>query len=456
MNRILFSFVGNTDPMKSFHDGPLIHIVRHYHPDKVYAFLSKKMEEKEEEHQLYSKSVKLVNPKSEFIPIFSGIEDASDFDVFTEPVLRALQEIQNKNPNSEILINITSGTLQMISATCLLVASLNMKFKLVQVKNPDRSSQDKDYYPDFDPKTHEIEDFYNNENLDSMENSISRCYEPGMLSYKEKVVQSQIYSLCKAYDYEGALNYLNSNSNLFELEKYEKVKLLLEHGKYRLNFSWKEAEKRAQDLGLKKSLYPVEDKKAKDFIEFFMIMCINQMKGDLSSFVLKLSPLADDIAKYIITDVFGVSLKKIAYESNHIFRLDEKRANSAYPGISNFLDDKFIENNKGAFQWNTPMNYYSMIALLEYFEHKYKNREQYETIVELKKWSGILNVRNQAAHTLSEITEDEIRSVYGANSKKLCARIEFVLRNIFKSKFKEEILDIYNFINRLVEETLES
>lgn len=41
--KYLFSPVGNTDPIKYFHDGSLLHICRHYQPDVVYLYLSKEM-----------------------------------------------------------------------------------------------------------------------------------------------------------------------------------------------------------------------------------------------------------------------------------------------------------------------------------------------------------------------------------------------------------------------------
>ena len=33
--RILISAVGDTDPIRNFHDGALVHIARKYRPDKI-------------------------------------------------------------------------------------------------------------------------------------------------------------------------------------------------------------------------------------------------------------------------------------------------------------------------------------------------------------------------------------------------------------------------------------
>ena len=43
MPDILFTCAGTTDPVRGGHDGGILHIMRHYRPEKVYLFLSKEM-----------------------------------------------------------------------------------------------------------------------------------------------------------------------------------------------------------------------------------------------------------------------------------------------------------------------------------------------------------------------------------------------------------------------------
>ena len=47
MARILFSPIGNTDPITNNYDGAMLHIIREYRPDKVYLYLSKDIVNKE-------------------------------------------------------------------------------------------------------------------------------------------------------------------------------------------------------------------------------------------------------------------------------------------------------------------------------------------------------------------------------------------------------------------------
>lgn len=41
MTYILLSGVGDTDPIRNFHDGPMLHVVRKYLPEKIVLVYSK-------------------------------------------------------------------------------------------------------------------------------------------------------------------------------------------------------------------------------------------------------------------------------------------------------------------------------------------------------------------------------------------------------------------------------
>jgi hypothetical protein len=43
MPKVLFSTLGMTDPIKNDHDGPFLHILRHYKPRKAYLFMTKRV-----------------------------------------------------------------------------------------------------------------------------------------------------------------------------------------------------------------------------------------------------------------------------------------------------------------------------------------------------------------------------------------------------------------------------
>ncbi|MBE3581083.1 MAG: hypothetical protein IMW96_05540 [Thermoanaerobacteraceae bacterium] len=72
--------------------------------------------------------------------IYTGIEDASDFDAFNEIMKRSLGEIAARHPEAEILLNISSGTPQMIACLCLEAVSGRYRCRPVQEKMPKRDS----------------------------------------------------------------------------------------------------------------------------------------------------------------------------------------------------------------------------------------------------------------------------------------------------------------------------
>ena len=59
----LFSPIGNTDPIKYFYDGSMLHICRYYKPDVVYLYLSKEMMEYHKEDNRYVRSIELLGEK---------------------------------------------------------------------------------------------------------------------------------------------------------------------------------------------------------------------------------------------------------------------------------------------------------------------------------------------------------------------------------------------------------
>lgn len=51
--KILVSAVGDTDPIRNFHDGALVHIARKYRPDKIFIIFSERTIGKKENIEKY-------------------------------------------------------------------------------------------------------------------------------------------------------------------------------------------------------------------------------------------------------------------------------------------------------------------------------------------------------------------------------------------------------------------
>ncbi len=111
--------LGTTDPFRGEHDGPMVHILRHYRPEAVYLFFTKEIwEDFEQRDHRFEKTFAFLREKWDgYAPachnILSGIGDAHDIDALNQPLHEAIQHISREHPEATILINITSGTPQM-------------------------------------------------------------------------------------------------------------------------------------------------------------------------------------------------------------------------------------------------------------------------------------------------------------------------------------------------------
>ena len=59
--RVLLSCVGTSDPVRGYHDGGMLHIMRYYRPQKVYIFLSQEIEDFENRDSRFAKTISHAN-----------------------------------------------------------------------------------------------------------------------------------------------------------------------------------------------------------------------------------------------------------------------------------------------------------------------------------------------------------------------------------------------------------
>ena len=88
---VLFTCVGTSDPVREMRDGSMLHIMRHYRPEKVYIFLSKEMEDFEKADRRLEKTFCFVNEKwagdtAEAVYEYSGLFNVADMDAVADPL----------------------------------------------------------------------------------------------------------------------------------------------------------------------------------------------------------------------------------------------------------------------------------------------------------------------------------------------------------------------------------
>lgn len=440
MSYVLFTAIGDTDPVRGQFDGPMLHIVRHYKPSKVYMFLTADMSKREKDTGCYEKAIKFLSPECEIEKIFTDIDNAHSFDEFAIRFDSIINEIHNENPDSQILLNISSATPQIKTSMCLAVISHRHNLIPVQVCSPENKTNK--LVPHFDPYKDDL--MYELENLlDNLDDAENRCSISDIISFKRSMVKNRIKSLISNYDYKGSYNLLYENRELLSLQ----VGQALEHALYRSKLDYSNAEKTAKDIGKYELLYPISEVKVKKACEYYLIMKIKQHQGELTDFILRLSPIADYLAEDFL-ERNGIRIERIADTyKNDGWKISRSKANKNYPGLMEYLDSFYGNTGYRA-------EFVNLRTLLKVIEYLLPNEK--EAIEIFTKWQNIMDIRNDLAHNLDTVKDDDLKKRYNTNSDRVCQDIEKVLRIIYKESLKPKIFTIYDIINQMIFEAMDS
>ncbi|NLK01408.1 MAG: hypothetical protein GX318_09310 [Clostridia bacterium] len=397
-NYVLFSPVGATDPVRELHDGPMLHIVRHYQPKKVYLFFTKGMAQKQE---ITLEALKPFNIKVH--SIITDIDRPHDFDVFLDIFTREINRIQEDNPESSILVNITSGTPQMNSVLCLEVVSSQWNLRAIQVKTPAKGSNE-----DL-PHGGDIEDNLDNLMEDGKYITENRCLEPDLLSFRRDLIRRDIASLVEHHEYNAAYKIIEKNNHLFSQDVIDLIKYAML--KQNDNPEYRKVKYHAQYNYTK-------DIKGKMAANYYCILKNKAKTGELSYFVLLLKPLAEYIAKHYLGEIddqkAGEILKTYYLEKT---------------GFS-YRPTYYGQGGKKQISYNLEQ----YICLLE---QEGKPKDEIENFRKLKDNLGNRNVMAHDLHRETEINTNEILNI-----------LKHLLIRTFGNRIKKESLELYEIINQ--------
>ena len=456
MDKVLFSPIGTSDPIRNNYDGAMLHIVRHYNPSVVYLYLTEEMNKKDKTDNRYEEAIKRLSPDCSIIKKSTNITNAHDFDEFMYKFGEIIDEIKAKYKDSEILINISSGTPQMNSALCLEVVSNKNKLIPIQVSTPNEASNDsKGILGDLVDIDEEFDNL-----IDQLPEAKNRCIESNILTFKHMRIKSQVNSLICGYDYHAAYTILNENKYLFNQDALK----IAEHLKLRFNFETKRAEeviKTHREI----DFFPVKNAKPKEIAEYFLIMKIKKERGELTDFVLRISPLLTYLAEYFVTDVLGFPLQEIiASNYEDIKQVKRDKISCFDKDMLDYMDKQiqsqalnqqkgFRDSSISLFNLNLIISY--LLEKENILEKKGKNiKEHFLKLRDVEK-----EARNTAAHVIKPITEELIKSRCQISSEEITKKIEWLLKNILENKCKPEQmsdhLNIYKRLNKLLIEEMD-
>jgi CRISPR type III-A/MTUBE-associated protein Csm6 len=297
---VLFSPIGNTDPIRDCYDGGMLHICRHYKPDVVYLYLSKEMTEHNDRDNRYVKTLKLLEDKigHKFDIKIIRRPDLSDphlFDAFYSDFEKLLNDIAKDN-TTEILLNISSGTPAMKGALQTIAAMSNNLYIPIQVASPANSSNKSQ-------ANHDDFDVYLSweQNIDNTPEAVSRCSRSNVENLNAKIKKEILFAQIDSYDYNAALCIAQSMGGFIT----QKSITMLEAARARLAMEFPEAGRKLRDLKLQFFERIPEDEK---LLESILWLQIKEKRGEYVDFIRGITPVVTELFKACLKNSCNINI----------------------------------------------------------------------------------------------------------------------------------------------------
>ena len=201
--KVLISAVGNTDPIRNFHDGALVHIARKYRPDKIIIVFSEELICKKDDIEKVIRSI-----DSQYVPEIVYHEpiilnnEVHIFDTMFDQFDAIIREYYTKD--DEFILNLSSGTPQIKSALFVLNRLSEINVKAVQVPSPEKKSNAGVRHDDS-----EDIDVLIDTNMDNKQDYVDRTIEDTSDKFKQGLIKKTLRDFIKKYDYKASLEIAN-------------------------------------------------------------------------------------------------------------------------------------------------------------------------------------------------------------------------------------------------------
>ena len=380
--KILISAVGTTDPISNNHDAALLHIARNYRPDKIVLVYSQEMMVKQDLINKVLLSIEGYNPIIEIDSTILNNDEVFLFDKMYEVMGIIVQKYTNDD--DEIILNLSSGTPQIISALFALNRINDYNTQAIQVATPKKGAN-KEYK---DLTDSEI-DALIVENQDNSLDFVDRSIKDKSEKFSQALVKRHLRSLIASYDYQAAEAIINR-------KEYNKLlsKKRIAYIREKLN-DFSRVFKNQSILSDILS-FPLDDSQKKA-LNYYLMIDVLKEREHIADVLIK----AKSLAEFVIEE----TIKK-DHEGLIVFDGNLPKLNPDFPDCEAILDDidKKMKKSRGIedteeriFSVQSTLNLLSYLNILEFYEYD----SQLQTAI-----NGILSLngeRNKVAHGLSEI-----------------------------------------------------
>ena len=378
--KILISAVGTTDPISNNHDAALLHIARNYRPDKIVLVYSQEMMVKQDLINKVLLSIEGYNPIIEIDSTILNNDEVFLFDKMYEVMGQIVQKYTNDD--NEIILNLSSGTPQIISALFALNRINDYNTQAIQVATP-KNGANREYKPLTDSEI----DALIVENQDNSVDFVDRSIKDKSEKFSQALVKRHLRSLIASYDYQAAEVIINRKEDTKSLSNIKKIRKKIS------DFSrvFKNQCLLSDILSL-----PLDDSQKKA-LNYYLMIDVLKEREHIADVLIK----AKSLAEFVIEE----TIKK-DHEGLIVFDGNPPKLNPNFPDCEAILDDidKKMKKSRGIedteeriFSVQSTLNLLSYLNILEFYEYD----SQLQTAI-----NGILSLngeRNKVAHGLSEI-----------------------------------------------------
>lgn len=380
--KILISAVGTTDPISNDHDAALLHIARNYRPDKIVLVYSQEMLVKQDLINKVLLSIEGYNPIIEIDSTILNNDEVFLFDKMYEVMGLIVQKYTNDD--DEIILNLSSGTPQIISALFALNRINDYNTQAIQVATPKKGAN-----REYKPLTDSEIDALIVENQDNSLDFVDRSIKDKSEKFTQALVKRHLRSLIASFDYQAAEAIINR-------KEYNKLlsKKRIAYIREKLN-DFSRVFKNQSILSDILS-FPLDDSQKKA-LNYYLMIDVLKEREHIADVLIK----AKSLAEFVIEE----TIKK-DHEGLIVFDGNLPKLNPDFPDCEAILNDidKKMKKSRGIedteeriFSVQSTLNLLSYLNILEFYEYD----SQLQTAI-----NGILSLngeRNKVAHGLSEI-----------------------------------------------------
>ena len=309
---ILFSPIGNTDPIANDLDGAMLHICRHYPIDMVVMYMSKEICTHHHEDNRYIITLDQLSEhlgrkiKHEIIEC-PELEDVQKFDYFINEFKEILMDIHIRYPQAKLYLNVSSGTPAMKSALQILSAYREIDYLPVQVSGPGYRENRKP----FDLASAFDEDY------DNIPESENRCSISTNLNLLAETKKKMISVLIDKYDYAGALALTDGMDELSE-----DFKNMLKGADLRYKFELNEARAYFKKADCNNTLFS-------NTAEYLLIMWVKNERDEIADFLRAITPIAFALNKEVLKVRYKFDIEKYTINTDTGLRWSSKKIKDA-------------------------------------------------------------------------------------------------------------------------------